>query len=289
MKPLFAIFFFITHTLSPGFAQPLAPLCPLESKISQQQLHQIGEVVYKNETNKKKELLTHWNSDEEFASMGIGHFIWFPHNWTARFKEVFPEVLQYIRQHLKPQDNIKVPAWLDVDHYVPLPWNTHAEFEQNKSSKKMTELNSFLAHPKIIELQAAYMVERANETLARVLESIRATHPKKYTHASEQLYWLTQSALGIQSPVDYVNFKGDGTDIKDSLPCGLQWGLKQVLLTMPASNSVNSAGHNFANAVIKTLSCRAHNELSHRKKDFIEKWLPVWIRRANNTYRPKKN
>lgn len=45
----------------------------------------IGSRIYQNEALGKAEYLTHWNEGEDFPSLGIGHFIWFPKGIDAPF------------------------------------------------------------------------------------------------------------------------------------------------------------------------------------------------------------
>ena len=46
--------------------------------------------IFANETGGKLRYLVHWNEGEDFPSMGIGHFIWFPEGVDAPFDESFP-------------------------------------------------------------------------------------------------------------------------------------------------------------------------------------------------------
>ena len=42
------------------------------------QLERIGKRIWSNECNGTVDGLTSWNTGENFASLGIGHFIWYP-------------------------------------------------------------------------------------------------------------------------------------------------------------------------------------------------------------------
>ncbi|MGB2693511.1 MAG: hypothetical protein WBC96_13555, partial [Thermodesulfobacteriota bacterium] len=46
--------------------------------VSDYELEKIGQLIFINEGAGKVENLTTWNEGEEFASLGIGHFIWYP-------------------------------------------------------------------------------------------------------------------------------------------------------------------------------------------------------------------
>ena len=57
----------------------------------------IASRIYENETGSQLRYLAHWNKGEDFPSMGIGHFIWFPEGVDAPFDESFPVMLEYVR------------------------------------------------------------------------------------------------------------------------------------------------------------------------------------------------
>ena len=54
--------------------------------------NKIGQKIWLNETGGKIDAITSWNANEEFASLGIGHFIWFPVGKWLPFEESFPAV-----------------------------------------------------------------------------------------------------------------------------------------------------------------------------------------------------
>ena len=43
----------------------------------------------------KDKYLVWWNKGEDFASVGIGHFIWFSKGHSERFREVFPMYVRF--------------------------------------------------------------------------------------------------------------------------------------------------------------------------------------------------
>ncbi|MFZ4681922.1 MAG: hypothetical protein ACOYMS_05440, partial [Terrimicrobiaceae bacterium] len=47
-------------------------------QLSDAQANEIGRRIWKNECAGSVDGLTSWNSGEDFASLGIGHFIWYP-------------------------------------------------------------------------------------------------------------------------------------------------------------------------------------------------------------------
>jgi hypothetical protein len=76
-------------------------------KLSNTDAIYIANKVWQNEGAGLDKYLVWWNDKEDFASLGIGHFIWFPANHTERFREVFPMVLEYMQSQ-----NVAMPYWL---------------------------------------------------------------------------------------------------------------------------------------------------------------------------------
>jgi len=59
-----------------------------EIKLTDKQANYIAKKVWQNEGAGLDKYLVHWNDGEDFASVGIGHFIWFSKGHTERFREV---------------------------------------------------------------------------------------------------------------------------------------------------------------------------------------------------------
>src|SRR6202790_22798 len=70
--------------------------CPQSIRISDSQAERIGRRLWQNESGGSVAGLTAWNSGEDFASLGIGHFIWYPANHRGPFEESFPLLLEYL-------------------------------------------------------------------------------------------------------------------------------------------------------------------------------------------------
>src|SRR3977135_1305819 len=56
----------------------------------------IGKKIWQNECNGTVSGLTSWNEGENFASLGIGHFIWYPKGQRGPFEESFPKLISFI-------------------------------------------------------------------------------------------------------------------------------------------------------------------------------------------------
>src|ERR1044072_2929857 len=91
----------------------------------------IGRRVWKNECDGTREGLTSWNTGENFASLGIGHFIWYPRCVERPFEESFPALVKFLEANGRD-----VPAWLHGD----CPWSTRAAFQADQRSARMNEL-----------------------------------------------------------------------------------------------------------------------------------------------------
>src|SRR6266581_6547603 len=68
----------------------------------------IGRRIWQNECNGTIAGLTSWNEGEKFASLGIGHFIWYPEGMRGPFDESFPKFLTFARER-----GATIPVWLN--------------------------------------------------------------------------------------------------------------------------------------------------------------------------------
>jgi hypothetical protein len=68
-------------------------------------LQSVGEKIYQNETGSNPEHRIARNTGEAFASVDLGHFIWFPKDTDSPFTETFPSLLQYLQAQ-----NVAIPT-----------------------------------------------------------------------------------------------------------------------------------------------------------------------------------
>src|SRR5438034_4369169 len=101
----------------------------------------IGKRIWQNECNGTISGLTSWNEGENFASLGIGHFIWYPKNQRGPFEESFPKLISFISSR-----GAKLPALLLRIDETPCPWNSRAEFLHAQHAPAMNQLRQFLAN-----------------------------------------------------------------------------------------------------------------------------------------------
>lgn len=188
--------------------------------LSEAQIHHLGQMIWQNEGQKKLKHLTTWNRNEDFPSLGLGHFIWYPNEEKGPFKEQFPQLLAFFEQN-----NIALPIWLKDAKYAP--WQSREQFYNEFDDNKLTSLRIFLSEH--IELQTKFIMKRLDIAIPNILAS---STDNERQHLQTNLIALTASVKGTFALLDYVNFKGEGLSEKEQYQ-GQRWGLKQVLLNMP--------------------------------------------------------
>ena len=94
---------------------------PYHINLTNKQVEDLGLLIWKNEGQQKLQHLTTWNRGENFPSLGLGHFIWYPNKEKGVFKEQFPELLNYFQEH-----GVQLPTWLNETK--PAPWKSREQF-----------------------------------------------------------------------------------------------------------------------------------------------------------------
>lgn len=222
----------------------------------------VGQKIWQNECKGTFEGLTSWNQGEEFASMGIGHFIWYPEG-KKTFKEMFPELLSFLEKN-----GVKLPPWLQENQTCP--WHSKKEFQEDFYSEKMEKLRTFLFDTR--GLQALFMAKRLEKSLTAMKEGLG--------QGDKELLIFRFNALasdphGLYPLLDYVNFKGEGISPSENYK-GEGWGLKQVLLNM--SENGENIVHNFAQSAKAILIKRMENSPPARNE---QRWLRGWLNRID--------
>ncbi len=205
--------------------------------LTERQMQWIGEKIFNNECGGKIECLVSWNEREEFMSLGIGHFIWYPPNTKVVFQGSFVDLLNFMKER-----GAVLPYWLEGNEKF-CPWKTRDEFLKDAQNPKIADLRKFLWETK--SLQVEFIVERQKRTLPRMLE---VAPPELRPHIEEQFYRVASTAGGIYVLIDYVNFKGGGTLTSESYK-GQNWGLLQVC------RERRQAGLRWKNLLALQISC----------------------------------
>jgi hypothetical protein len=233
--------------------------------LSPGETRRIGQRIWQNECNGTLAGLTSWNEGENFASLGIGHFIWYPKGARGPFEESFPGFVSFAAAR-----GVTLPEVLRAKG--DCPWNSRAEFNQASQTAPMKELRQFLA--RAVDLQAEFLVARLQKALPKMLAETAAANQAQ---VRQQFDRVANSAMGCYALVDYVNFKGEGV-LATERYAGQGWGLLQVLEGMSQESSGREAVKNFAESAKKVLTRRVRNSPPARNE---ARWLPGWLNRIN--------
>jgi hypothetical protein len=238
------------------------PGATFAAALSQRELESIGRRVWQNECNGRRDGLTSWNAGENFASLGIGHFIWYPRGVDGPFEESFPKLVQFLAKN-----QVALPAWLRAES--DCPWSTREEFQRDFHSEKMNALRDMLAAT--VPLQSRFLADRMEAALPKMLEQ---ASPAQRENVRDNFQKLSATGNGTFALIDYVNFKGEGTNPRERYK-GEGWGLLQVLENMnPDGHPVEA----FAESAAETLARRVRNSPPDRNE---ARWLPGWKARVH--------
>lgn len=237
--------------------------------LSNDESNRIGQLIFQNECASKVSCLTSWNKGEGFASLGIGHFIWYPadvQESKKRFDESFPKLLSWMQNK-----GVEIPIWLLKKQGNP--WKTRKQFERAKNTKEMALFRSFLWQTR--DLQVDFMRNRLRNALPKILSH---TSQKKRAHIQQQFQSVAASPMGFYALMDYVNFKGEGIKLSERYQ-GQGWGLLQVLEHMKSEKPGLSAIQAFSASATFALTQRV--DLSPPLRHEV-RWLPGWKKRIKS-------
>jgi hypothetical protein len=226
----------------------------------------IGKKVWQNECNGTIAGLTSWNEGENFASLGIGHFIWYPKGQRGPFEESFPKLVTFISGR-----GAKLPQLLLGTSELSCPWNSRAEFLRAQQTPELKQLRQFLVDT--VDLQAEFLVQRLQNSLPKMLEEAA---PAARENVRQQFERLAGTPAGCYALVDYVNFKGEGV-LHTERYHDQGWGLLQVLEEMHGSGP--GAVNEFSRSAAAVLERRVKNSPPERKES---RWLSGWLKRVNS-------
>jgi hypothetical protein len=236
-------------------------------KLTPYELKVISDKIYLNETSGDPEKLMFWSTNESFASLGIGHFIWYPDGEAKRFDETFPAMIDYY-----VANKVEVPAWLLNARKVGAPWKNRASFEYARKDKQFIDLKYLLMNTK--ELQTQFFFDRLHASIPEILLLVE---PSKREHIKNNYNALAKTQGGWYPLIDYINFKGKG--LKDTERYNNQgWGLLQVLEHMPPVQAGSQALVEFSNSSRAILERRIKNSPPQNNE---AQWLAGWINRTN--------
>ena len=233
-------------------------------RLSDAEALRIGKLIWRNESGGTVDGLTHWNTGEDFASVGIGHFIWYVEGGSGPFVESFPALLSFLIVN-----DAAVPDWLAEARGCP--WPTREAFFKSFRSKRMNALRNLLSST--VDLQARFAAHRLEGALPKILE---AAPVADRASLRSRFYAVAAHPRGVYALVDYVNFKGEGVSPTERYN-GMGWGLLQVLSEMGDSAPGAEAVAAFSEAAGEVLERRVALSPPARGET---RWLPGWKKRV---------
>lgn len=242
---------------------------PAGVRLTDAQKAAIGQKIWQNESGGKVSGLTAWNAGEEFPSLGIGHFIWYPAGFNGPFEESWPRFIQYAVQR-----GATPPAVARERHS---PWNTRAEFQRDFDGPKLTSLRQWLAGN--VGLQTDFIILRSRAALPKILAAAPAGQRARI---EVNYHNVASTPQGTYALIDYVNFKGEGTSPNERYK-GEGWGMLQVLAGMRDTPSGPPAAREFGESAKRTLSRRIANSPPDRGE---RRWEAGWHNRCDTYGRP---
>lgn len=253
-----------------------APVEPKKStdvvQFGSDRLALIGQKIYNNETGGDVKNLIFWSTNEGFASLGVGHFIWYPEGKAQRFKQTFPDLIRYLQSN-----GTLIPEWLLQQIEIGALWNNREHLEQSRQGETFQALQKLLISTS--GLQVSFLFQRLDKALPRILA---ASNPDNHELITRRFNRLKSTPGGQYPLVDYVNFKGEGSVPEEGYK-GEGWGLLQVLEAMEDTPVGSEALKAFATAADVVLTRRVNNSPPERNE---QRWLPGWRVRLMTYFQP---
>ncbi len=242
---------------------------PVAQSLTAGQKAAIGKKIWQNECAGSVAGLTTWNAGEEFPSIGIGHFIWYPAGFKGRFEESWPQFAAFARQR-----GADLP---DVAFERHSPWKTKAEFLADFKGPRLLALRNWLAAN--VGLQTDFIIARSGAALPKILAAAPGSERARIEANYRKVATTPQGTYAL---IDYVNFKGDGTQGSEKYN-GQGWGLMQVLGGMKETPAGSAAAAEFAASAKRILSRRIANSPPERGE---KRWEEGWHNRCGTYARP---
>ena len=248
---------------------PGGPPATVGGNLTAAQKSAIGKKIWQNECAGSVAGLTTWNAGEEFPSLGIGHFIWYPAGFNGRFEESWPKFAAFASQR-----GADLPAVAKDAHS---PWRTKSEFQADFKSARMTSLRTWLAAN--VGMQTDFIIARSRAALPKILAAAPASERAKIEANYQKVSTTPQGTYAL---IDYVNFKGEGVQATEKYN-GQGWGLMQVLGGMKDVSAGAPAATEFAASAKRILSRRIANSPPDRGE---KRWEEGWHNRCNSYAKP---
>lgn len=237
-----------------------------QPELSQYELNVIAEKIYQNETSGNPKHLMFWSTNENFASLGIGHFIWYPAGSVQRFDQTFPAMIDYYIAK-----KIEIPGWLHNAKKTGAPWKNRAIFEAARGDNEFQQLKNLLMNTKALQTQ--FFFDRLHASIPEIAKHVA---PQYRQHIVDNYNALAATKGGLYPLIDYINFKGKG--LKSTERYNNQgWGLLQALKNMRPVQAGPAALQEFSRATQMILERRVQNSPAANNES---RWLPGWTVRT---------
>ncbi|WP_166264688.1 hypothetical protein [Marinobacter caseinilyticus] len=237
----------------------------VDLSLTDQQLSWIADKIFQNECSGELDCLVSWGEDEDYLSLGIGHFKWYPKDVEGSFAESFPDLIKFMKS-----ESVEMPVWLAEMEPLNAPWPDRETFLAQSKEPQVEFLRWLLDYSQ--HVQAQFMYERAQETLEAIL---KVTPEPQQVAMKQDIDALTSTLGGIYALIDYVNFKGEGLSAKETY-AGEGWGLRQVLERMGEIED-GAALDRFRSAAADVLIRRAENAPQGIE---AKRWIAGWLNRV---------
>jgi hypothetical protein len=233
-----------------------------EKEISLQEAEFIGELIFQNECAGKEANILYWNDGENFPSLGIGHFIWYPAHYNGPFDESFPKLLVFLQGR-----GIALPDGFQMLPGMHAPWPTKGDFMKALEAGELESLRAFLIETK--SEQAVFLINRFSQSISKMLQTV----PQESRQSIQQkLSLMVKAPGGLYPLVDYVNFNGEGI-LESERYRGQGWGLLQVLEETDILALEKDAVGEFVRATEVILDRRVGNSPPERNE---KRWSIGW-------------
>ena len=228
---------------------------------------QIAKRIWQNECAGSTQGLVSWNKGEEFPSLGIGHFIWYPKNVRGNFQESFPAFVQFAQSK-----GVQVPPYFRG----AAPWPNRQQFLSAETKGGLADqMRRWLMDH--INVQADFLISRSFQALPRIKAASR--QPELI---SQRYQAVAYTKNGMYALIDYVNFKGEGVNPSERYK-GQGWGLLQVLENMKGNPTGQGAVQEFSRSAKEVLTRRVANSPAERGE---RRWLQGWLNRCSTYSQP---
>ncbi len=242
--------------------------------LSRAESMRIGRKIWQNECGGTIAGLTSWNAGENFASLGIGHFIWYPKGVRGPFEESFPSFVRFVASERAHQRSFDLPKVLDVRRNKCLPVEFACRIPQRDELSGDEGTEELPRRTVLISRRTSW--SNACNRRSRKCSPQRPPPSARRSNGNssesparprDATRWSIMLTSKVKVVLDSERYHGQG------------WGLFQVLEGMTGNENGAGAAQEFARSARATLTRRVQNSPPERNES---RWLPGWLQRVNS-------